>query len=176
MAEDDPEEMLSAIARLRKEKLKSAYRDTDVGIWGFSQEKLVYKAFRMLDLSRYRKFMDLGSGDGTVVFIASLFTEAFGIEYDHDVHAAGLEMQKELGAGGTLLEGRFEDFDLSGYDFVFINPDKEWRKFQDTLLAQLSDDVTIAVYNNVFLPEKLPRLRTVWPNPYVPVTLYTKRK
>jgi len=54
------------------------YRSTKAGIWATSTAEEVYRGFCHFQLDQYSHMAYLGSGDGIVVAIASLFTEATG--------------------------------------------------------------------------------------------------
>jgi SAM-dependent methyltransferase len=71
------------------------------------------------------RFLDLGSGDGRVVFMAAhLGAHATGIEYERRLHriarAARRQLTEYLETGRTrFVRGDFFDHDFSGYDVLF---------------------------------------------------------
>ncbi len=66
---------------LKKGKL--LLKDTGVGYWGITPLQETYELFKRINLGSYKNFIDLGSGDGRIVFLASLFNiSAKGIEFD----------------------------------------------------------------------------------------------
>ena len=52
-------------------------KDTGIGFWNASPSSDVFELFKKLQLQNYKHLLDLGSGDGRVTLIASLFTKAF---------------------------------------------------------------------------------------------------
>ena len=72
------------------------------------------------------KFLDLGSGDGRVVFFASLFgVEATGIEYDSTLHQISMEAMRDLSGVIDTKKTHFikSDFflhDFSNYDILYL--------------------------------------------------------
>src|SRR3989344_5672108 len=76
---------------------------TSKGFWSPAIMAEVFEAFRKLGLDRYRNFLDLGSGDGRVVLIASLFVpRAEGIEIDPSLHAIAVSMAGKLGSSAAF--------------------------------------------------------------------------
>jgi len=71
------------------------------------------------------RFLDLGSGDGRVVFLAALLgAEATGIEFDRELHGIALTARSRLRdlidpAQAALRRGDFFREDLSRYDVIF---------------------------------------------------------
>ncbi len=72
-----------------------------------------------------KKFLDLGSGDGRVVFLANLLgADAYGIEYEKELVEASLKAQgalSDLVEPGRVhfLKGDFFEFPWSEYDVIF---------------------------------------------------------
>ena len=80
----------------------------------------------MTEVRAGRTFLDLGSGDGRVVFMAAVLgAQATGIEYDPKLHrlaGAALKRLKEsvvIKERVTLLKGDFYRLDWSRYDVLF---------------------------------------------------------
>lgn len=71
------------------------------------------------------KFIDLGSGDGRVVFFASLFgVDATGIEFDPDLYQISLNAMKNLSdiidpKRTHFIQDDFLKYDLSNYDIFY---------------------------------------------------------
>ena len=136
--------------------------DTEKGIWGAAITQDVYDFFVKTKLQNYKNFVDLGSGDGKVVLIASLFgVDATGIEFDMELVKDGINIKEELGLKANFISGDFLQQDLSKYDFIFINPDKGFEnKTEDKLLKEISPKTKLFVYNNIFLPRFLKKGKT----------------
>ena len=67
---------------------------TEKGFWNAAVSDEIYEAFKKIKLDKFKNFLDIGSGDGKVVLIASLFCKkAEGIEIDDFLHNKALEMQ-----------------------------------------------------------------------------------
>ena len=151
---------------------KVPVRDTEKGIWGTAIADNVFNFFKKIRLSKYKKFIDLGSGDGKVVLIASLFTDATGIEFDKELHKKALEIKNKLKLRAKFIKGDYLKVDLSKYDIIFINPDKGFHKgVEDKLLKELKGK--LFVYNNIFLPRFLKKGKSYWFDE-TPVISYTR--
>lgn len=145
--------------------------DTDVGFWGAAATDDLFELFKKIKLQNFNSFLDLGSGDGKVTAIASLFTKAEGIEYDQDLHNSALKIKKKLGLKTKLTNADFIYHDLSKYDIIFINPDKSFsRGLERKLIKEFKG--TLVVYNHIYKPFNLKKGRTFWTD-QTPSTLYT---
>tara|TARA_Y100000310_G_scaffold343345_1_gene450519 strand:+ start:832 stop:1380 length:549 start_codon:yes stop_codon:yes gene_type:complete len=152
---------------------KPLVRDTKVGIWGVSISDNVYNFFKDIHLEKYDYFLDLGSGDGKVVLIASLFTKAGGIEFDKELFDASIEIRDKLGVDCSLIHDDFFKHDWSKYDVAFINPDQGFHKgVEDKLLNEFKG--TLIVYNFVFEPRFLKKGKKYWYD-QTPITVYTNK-
>jgi len=149
--------------------------DTEKGIWGAAITDHLYEFFKKINLGKYKTFLDLGSGDGKVVLIASLFgVKAVGIEFDKDLIKTSLKMKEELRLDGDFIQGDFFDHDLNRYDIIFINPDKGFEfKLENKLLKEMKKESRLFVYNNIFLPNILKKGKTYWFD-QVPIISYSK--
>jgi len=105
-------------------------KDTGIGFWGPSIPDEVYEAFRKIGLRKCRSFLDLGSGDGKITLIASLFSKySYGIEYDQELHKKASELQSKLGIKNVrFVNDDFMKYDLSKYDIIFCSPDKPMER------------------------------------------------
>lgn len=146
--------------------------ETEKGIYGAAPCKRLFTLFKKIGLENCKKFVDLGSGDGRVVMIASLFTDATGIEADEELVASGQRIRHELGLQCHFVHGDFLEQDLNEYDALFINPDQGFHKgLEEKLLREMNG--TLYVNNNIFLPAKLKKGKSIWIDG-VPVIPYTK--
>jgi tRNA1(Val) A37 N6-methylase TrmN6 len=113
-------------------------KDTKIGFWGVSPSEDIYNLFKEIRLNNYSHFIDLGSGDGKVALIASLFTHSTGIEYDEWLHAVSLDIKDKLyhlplTKRTRLINGDFMKHNFSNYDIAFINPDKSTKEIKNKL-------------------------------------------
>jgi predicted O-methyltransferase YrrM len=125
-------------------------RPTELGYWAASDPQQLFELFQQLHLEKYKNFLDLGSGDGIVVAVASLFTSAAGIEIDAKLHKDALDIKKKLGLDYSLKCSDYLDENLSGYDFIFINPDNYFYKLEKNLVETFKG--TLVVTDNIFRP------------------------
>lgn len=128
---------------------------TKNGFWSGSIINEVHQAFQNLKPYSYQSFLDLGSGDGRVVAVASLFfNKAEGVEIDDWLHKQAQNMNRHLRCNTTLHNKNFHDHNVSDYDLVFINPDKPFhRGTEEKLLKELKGD--LLVYGSEFRPQQL---------------------
>ena len=100
-------------------------RTTPAGLFLPSPLTDIHLLFDRVDLGGYKRLADLGSGDGRVVLLASLYTRAVGLEADPALVASARAQGLSLGIRGAAF--RVADFmkdDLSEFDLLFIYPDK----------------------------------------------------
>jgi hypothetical protein len=129
---------------------------TEKGFWNASVSDEVYEAFKKLKLGTFKNFIDLGSGDGKVVLIASLFCrKAEGIEIDDLLHFKAIEMQSKLGIKNAKFHNKdFFEHDISGYDAIFMAPDAPFeRGVEDKLLNEMKGK--LIHYGHHFHPRNL---------------------
>ncbi len=125
------------------------------GVWAPSIPKEVYKI-----CERYadpkKRFLDLGSGDGLVVLIASLFfKDATGIELDPEFYSISVEMRDRLDiANANFLRKDFMDASFKGFDILYIAPDKEFTLRLENKIEKELDGILI-VYSSIFQPKTL---------------------
>src|SRR3989344_4092703 len=129
-------------------------RDTEKCIWGPSSITNVFELFKKIKLKKYKNFLDIGCGDGRVVLVASLFTNANGIEFDKELVDTGNTIAKKIKLKVNLMQDDFFNHDFSEYDIIFTNPDTGfYNGIEDKLFKELNG--TLIVYNQVFLPRFL---------------------
>jgi SAM-dependent methyltransferase len=159
------------LERKLKDSGKGLVYRTDKGIYGTTNLDAIFKFFKEIGLQNYRSFLDLGCGDGRVVLVAALFTEASGIEFDAELVFLGRQIRDGLGIGCELKVGDYLTADISNYDVVFMNPDHEFGPLDTKLKKELRGPLFI--YNEIFAPAMLKKGKKYWPS-QVPVITYTK--
>ncbi|MFQ5876914.1 MAG: SAM-dependent methyltransferase, partial [Acidobacteriota bacterium] len=91
------------------------------------------------------RFLDLGSGDGRVVFLAALLgADATGIEYDRRLHRIARRSRARLEEildtdRAVLRRGDFFDEDLGRYDVLFYFARGSFG--EDRLLEKIRDEM-----------------------------------
>jgi len=153
---------------------KNLFWTTDKGIYGTADMDNFFEWCKKINLEKYDKFLDLGSGEGRLVLIASLFTNAKGIEYDEKLVKKGTQVREMLGIGSDrckLLCGNYMEHDIKEYDIIFVNPDKGFMWGLDNKLSkELKGELW--VYNQVFAPNALEKDEKLWIG-QIPITKYT---
>ncbi len=110
------------------------YRSTESGMWATSDANEVYRAFCHFQLNRYTHLADLGSGDGRVALVGSLFTKVTGYETDEVLYKKSLEIRDQLGMHNVIfLQQNYLLADLSPYDILYLYPDKPFYALEDRL-------------------------------------------
>jgi len=124
---------------------KLPMRDTGIGFWNASPSKDIFELFKKINLQDYKHFLDLGSGDGRVAMIASLFTKATGIELDRALVNKATEMKHRLNINNVeFLHKNFFDHNISKHDMIFLAPDKPmYRGVEEKLLKELKGEVIV---------------------------------
>src|SRR3989338_575429 len=133
---------------------------TEIGFWGYADAETLLSFFKAINLSKFRSFADLGSGDGKVTLIASLFSEkAYGIEFDTDLYNKGVEIMEKLSLNNaSFVKGDFLKEDLSKYEVLFINPDRHISKYlEKKLLKEMKG--YLVVYGINFHPVQLKKVK-----------------
>lgn len=139
---------------LRKGQLPM--RSTELGFWNAAISDEVYDAFKRLKLQKFKSFIDLGSGDGKITLIASLFCKnAEGIEIDDELHGKALEMKKKLKIKNVVFHNNdFFEHSIKDYDVVFVSPDRPMeRGLEKKLLKELNGKLIL--YGHHFHPSQL---------------------
>jgi SAM-dependent methyltransferase len=146
---------------------------TEKGFWGVSHLDDVYAFCERTLLDTKDGFLDLGSGDGRVVFVAALFTRAVGIEHDEKLHALALRARSELDIAVELICGDYTEHHLGGYDVLYTYADHNFR-WLTPKLAELRPRATLYCYHDTFHPEDMVKGKTLWLG-QLPVFRYTRR-
>ncbi len=131
-------------------------RDTGVGFWGPSVTDEVWEIFKRIGLNRFKRFLDLGSGDGKVTLLAALFCDsATGVEFDPLLTGKALEMKEKTGVGNArFINDDFIDHDLSPYDIIFHAPDKPLhRGIEEKIINEMRGKLIL--YGHHFHPQNL---------------------
>lgn len=158
---------------LKKGKLPM--RSTELGFWNAAISQEVYEAFKKLSLEKFNSFIDLGSGDGKITLIASLFCQqAEGIEIDDELHEKALEMQKKLKIKNAAFHNNdFFAHSIKDYDIVFVNPDTPMeRGLEKKLLNELNGKLIL--YGHHFHPSQLKKEKSFLVDNNL-VILYSKK-
>ncbi|MGM5485127.1 MAG: hypothetical protein ACQEP1_04620 [Nanobdellota archaeon] len=118
-------------------------RETEKGYWGVSVADELFDVFNRIGLHNHDHFLDLGSGDGKAVMIASLFTKATGVEHDDWLINVSEDIKDKLyhiphTNNVSFVNKDFMDHDLSAHDVIFINPDKKDDRIQKKIKDEFS--------------------------------------
>ena len=147
---------------------------TSKGFWNAAISDEVYEAFKRIGLHKFKNFLDIGSGDGKVVLIASLFCEnAEGIEIDSFLHNKAVEMQRKSGINNATFHNKdFFEHDFSKYDVLFLAPDTPLeRGLENKLLKDMKGK--LIHYGHHFHPRFLTKEDSFLVNENL-VSVYTK--
>ena len=147
---------------------------TPKGFWNASIADEVYEAFSRIGLQKFRNFLDIGSGDGKVVLIASLFCRsAEGIEIDNFLHNKAEEIRKKFGITNAVFHNKdFFGHDFSKYDILFSAPDSSPDKgLESKLLKEMKGK--LIHYGHHFHPRFLKKETSFFVNGTL-VTVYSR--
>jgi tRNA1(Val) A37 N6-methylase TrmN6 len=136
-------------------KDKKLVRTTSLGYSGSAASDAVFGFFEKIKLDRFKSFADLGSGDGKIVLIASLFTKSVGIEIDDELLKISKKMKSKLKLKrAEFIKGDFLDdnISLSKYDVLFINPDNPFYEIEKKLRNEMSDKAILIVCGGLYKP------------------------
>jgi|SRR3989338_6810230 len=139
---------------------KYPWKSTKKGFWGCSILAEIYELFEKIGLDSYESFVDLGSGDGRVVLVASLFTKAWGLEIDDELIGISKSMKERLGCpNAEFKQTDFFDEDLRSYSALFLFPDKPLAALEDKIRDARH---TLILYGPHFHPLKMRLKRFVY--------------
>jgi protein-L-isoaspartate O-methyltransferase len=143
-----------------KEKGIHSHKETEKGFWLSSVSTEVFDLFRTIGLEQFNHFADLGSGDGKVALIASLFTKSTGIEFDQELVKRSIQIKEEIGTNNLRFKkGDFLEEDLSAYDILFVYPDNPLVRLEQKLLKEFRGDLIVC--GGIYPPERLVKKRVV---------------
>ncbi|MFH1916269.1 MAG: hypothetical protein ABIJ21_03315 [Nanoarchaeota archaeon] len=157
--------MLEGKKRASKQPL---YRETSLGFWGTSNVDDLFVFFSKIHLEEFTHFLDMGSGDGRMVFIAALFTKATGIEIDDELVKESQLLKEQLVKEGiiknescTFIKDDFMKHDFSKYDFLMAYYDKLFTlELEQKIEKEFKGDFYL--YNNIYTPHFLKKEKIVW--------------
>ncbi len=150
---------------------------TELGFWGTAHLDDIYEWCKRISLQEERGLLDLGSGDGRVIFVTSLFTHSVGVEYDAKLHAQAEEAKLALAARGVpvvhahFLQSDYTVLDLSPYPVWFSYADHNfgWLEKKQHELTKLY------LYHDTFHPHFLKKQKITWVG-QIPIFLYTREE
>ena len=119
---------------------KLPMRSTEKGFWNAAITDEVYESFKRISMSKFKDFLDIGSGDGKVVLIASLFCQnAEGVEIDSFLHSTAVEIKNKFKISNAAFHNKdFFEHDFSKYDVLFLAPDAPLeRGLENKLLMEM---------------------------------------
>jgi len=124
------------------------------GVWVPSLPKELFRVFKKTG-DKNKTFLDLGSGDGVAVMVASLFfRKADGVEKEKEFFDVSIEMKNKLHLNVDFFNKDFFDIDFSKYNILFIAPDKEFTlRLENKIRNEL--DGKLIVFSAVFRPKTL---------------------
>lgn len=108
-----------------------------------------------------RSFCDLGSGDGRVVLLASLFNikKAVGIESDLWLHNVSNHIKNHINLEhfwkAKFIRNDFSKHNVRGYDYVFVSPDKPFYRGLEEKFQKELDGKLIVYGHETFQPTTL---------------------
>lgn len=143
-----------------REKGISIDRLTKKGLFSPSDMDEIFDFFKEIKLQRYRTFLDLGSGDGRIVLIASLFTKAAGIEHDLALARASERMRDSLKIkpeSAQFINADYMKQNLSEYDIIFWYPDDQKKEHVERKLLKEMEG-KLVIYRGIYMPKKLSKV------------------
>ena len=123
-------------------------RETSNGFWGISVCEEVFELFKKIRLQQYSSFLDIGSGDGRVAAIASLFTNAVGIESDKELYEKSVKIKEELELECEFVNKDFYEYDVSKFEVVYCFPDSIGYKFEKKMSEELKGKLVMSGANS----------------------------
>ncbi len=129
------------------------YRLTASGAWAASRPEYLFGFFKRVNLSGFRLFIDLGSGDGVACCVAGLFTRAIGIESDRLLASGAGRAVRDLKLQGRVgfICADFLTQSIQKADCLYIYPDKPLDALEKALEGWGG---TLLVYGPHFPPKR----------------------
>lgn len=145
----------------QQESNKKLVYSTEKGIFGTSDLEVVYEFFKKIKPNPTDVFVDIGSGDGRVVLIASLFCRAIGVEFDENLVKNSKEHARNLGKEVEFLCEDYENFDYSQANIIYSYAD---HFFTPAFIEKLKDEFKgqLYIYQGVFLPVGVKKGPKIW--------------
>ncbi len=130
------------------------YRLTASGVWAASRPEHLFNFFKRVDLSQFRLFIDLGSGDGVASCTAGLFTRSIGIESDPFLVSRAARAARDLNLLSRVgfIRADFLTQRIQEADCLYIYPDKPIDALEKTIEGW---DGTLFIYGPHFPPKRL---------------------
>jgi hypothetical protein len=130
------------------------YRLTASGAWAASRPEYLFNFFKRMDLSKFRLFIDLGSGDGAASCTAGLFTTSIGIESDPFLVSRAARAARDLNVQNRVgfICADFLTQRIQEADCLYIYPDKPVDALEKTIEGW---DGTLFIYGPHFPPKRL---------------------
>lgn len=115
--------------------------------WAPSDLEAVELLFKKCRLSEHKSFLDLGSGDGRVVNLASSFTKSCGFETNRLLLSIAKRIRDETCLDSEFYNEDFMNHSLEHYDFIFIYPDRNhnFTKLREKLEKEFKG--TLVIYD-----------------------------
>jgi hypothetical protein len=129
------------------------YRRTASGAWAASRPAHLFNFFKRLDLSRFRLFIDLGSGDGAASCTAGLFTTSIGIESDPFLVSRASRAARDLRLRDRVgfIRADFFTQGIREADCLYIYPDKPVHVLEEVLAGWPG---SLLIYGPHFPPKR----------------------
>jgi SAM-dependent methyltransferase len=142
-------------------KLPNKVHDTQKGIFGVTDISIFHQFCKKINLNKSDYFVDLGSGDGRVAIVASLFCETKGIEFDAELVEESKNHNEALNTSAEFLCTDYEEYDFSKTTVVFSFSD---HPFSKNMITKLQEEFTgtLYIYEGIFLPENIKKGKTIW--------------
>jgi len=133
------------------------YHYTEDGVFAPTDIMFAQAVFERIGLDSVQSFVDLGSGDGRIVFLASHFTRSSGVEKNEALLDESIESSKLLNIECDLVCDDYLNVDLSRFDVIFISPDAHFHHGLEKKLKAEMDGVLV-VNSPLYLPRFLKKV------------------